>query len=111
MLIIPMNSGIFVNERGTSSVYTALLTKADVLDASEQEHYSHGTVKRMIGGSFLNNLKSAMGWISSKLPFVKNVLGAIDHPVAKVGHEALKSLGYGKSGGGSSGGELENRLM
>ena len=39
--VIPMNSGIFVNERGTSSVYTALLTKSDVLDASEQEHYSH----------------------------------------------------------------------
>ena len=52
-----MNSGIFVTERGASSIYTALFTKADVLDASEQEHYSHGTVKRMIGGSFLNILK------------------------------------------------------
>jgi hypothetical protein len=32
----------------------------------------------------LCNLKSALGWISSKLPFVKNVLGAIDHPAAKL---------------------------
>jgi hypothetical protein len=39
----------------------------------------------MVGGSILNNLKSAMGWISSKLPLVKNVLGAIDHPAAKIG--------------------------
>ena len=111
--VIPMNSGIFVNERGTSSVYTALLTKADVLDASDQEHYSHGTIKRMVGGSMLNNLKSAMGWISSKLPFVRNVLGKIDHPYAKVGHDVLKAVGYGKSGGGASGGnnKLENRLM
>ena len=51
--------------------------------------------------------------ISSKLPFVKNVLGKIDHPYAKVGHDVLKAIGYGKSGGGSSGGnnKLENRLM
>ena len=99
-----MNIGIFVNERGTSSVYTALLTKADVLDASEQEHYSHGTIKRMIGGSLMSNLKSAMGWVSSKLPFIKNVLGKVNHPYAKVGHDVLQSMGYGRSGGGASGG-------
>jgi len=107
-----MNSGIFVTERGTSSIYTALLTKADVLDASEQEHYSHGTVKRMVGGSFLNNLKSAMSWISSKLPMVRSALAKIDHPYARVGHDVLKAVGYGKSGGGTSGGnKLENRLL
>ena len=111
LVIIPMNSGIFVNERGTSSVYTALLTKADVLDASEQEHYSHGTIKRMIGGSLMSNLKSAMGWISSKLPGVRNILGKIDHPYAKVGHDVLRTMGYGKSGGGASGGGgLASRL-
>ena len=115
LVIIPFNSGIFVNERGTSSIYTALLTKADVLDASEQEHYSHGTIKRMVGGSLMSNLKSAMGWISSKLPFVKNVLGKVNHPYAKVGHDVLQSLGYGRgsgvSGGGSSGGQgLASRL-
>ena len=104
---------IFVSERGTSSVYTALLTKSDALYASEQEHYSHGTIKRMVGGSVLNNLKSAMGWISSKLPVVRSVLGKKDHPVARVGHDVLKAVGYGKSGGGSSGGnnKLENSLM
>ena len=107
-----MNSGVFVCERGTSSVYSGLLTRSDVLDASEQEHYSHGTTKRMIGGFILSNLKSAMGWISSKLPFARSVLGKIDHPAARVGHEVLKAVGYGKSGGGSSGGnnKLENRL-
>ena len=108
LILIPMNSGIFVNERGTSSVYTGLLTKQDVLQTStEQAHYSHGTVKRMIGGGFLNSLKSAMGWISSKLPAVRQALGHIDHPYAKVGHEVLKTMGYGRSGGGA---KLENRL-
>ncbi len=107
-----MNSGIFVNERGTSSVYTALLTKADVLDASDQEHHSHGTIKRLIGGGLHSSLKSAMSWISSKLPFVRSVLGKIDHPVARAGHEVLKAVGYGRSGGGTSGGNrLEHRLI
>ena len=107
LFIVPMNSGIFVNERGTSSVYTALLTKQDVLETSVQEHYSHGTIKRMIGGGFLNSLKSAMGWISSKLPHVRSALGKIDHPYARVGHDVLKTMGYGRSGGAS---KLENRI-
>ena len=108
LFIVPMNSGIFVNERGTSSVYTALLTKADVAQDLETQHYSHGAAKRMIGGSFLNSLKSAMGWISSKLPAVRNALGHIDHPHAKVGHSFLKKMGYGKPRGAD---KLENRRV
>jgi hypothetical protein len=84
-----------------------------IVRAAETLGKSPRTIKRMIGGSLLNNLKSSMAWISSKLPFVKNVLGKIDHPFAKVGHDVLKAVGYGKSGGGSSGGnnKLENRLV
>ena len=62
----------------------------------------------------LGNLKSALGWISSKLPFVKNVRSKIDHPMAEAGHDVLKAAGYGRSGGGASGGshgKLENRLV
>ena len=40
LVIIAMNSGVFATERGTSSTYTALLTKQDVLDASTQEPVS-----------------------------------------------------------------------
>ena len=65
----------------------------------------------------MNNLKSSMAWLSSKLPFVKNVLGKINHPYAKVGHDVLQSMGYGRnqsgggaSGGGGSGGGLASRL-
>ena len=67
----------------------------------------------MIGGSISNKLKIAMGWISSKLPCVRNVLGKIGRPHARVGHDVLKAVGYGKSGGGSSCGSniLENRLV
>ena len=61
----------------------------------------------MIGGGLLNSLKSAMGCISSKLPHVRNALGKSDHPYANFGHEMLKTMGYGRSGGAS---KLENRL-
>ena len=105
---VPMNSSIFVYELGASSVSTALRAKQGVLETSVQGHYNHGTVKRMIGGGFLNSLKSAIGWASSKLPHARNALGKIDHPYAKIGHDVLKTMGYGKPGGAST---LENRLV
>ena len=58
-VLITMNSGVFVCERGTSSTYTGILTKQDVLEASQQEHYTHDDVARMVGGGFFGALKSA----------------------------------------------------
>ncbi|MFM7981891.1 MAG: major capsid protein V20 domain-containing protein, partial [Candidatus Fonsibacter sp.] len=40
LVIMVMNSGVFVNERGTSSTFIGLLTKQDVLDALQQQPYS-----------------------------------------------------------------------
>ena len=40
LVIIPINSGCFVNERGTSSTFISLLTKQDVLSSLEQQPYS-----------------------------------------------------------------------
>ncbi|MFM7984648.1 MAG: major capsid protein V20 domain-containing protein, partial [Candidatus Fonsibacter sp.] len=37
MVIMALNSGVFVNERGTSSTFLSLLTKQDVLDALQQQ--------------------------------------------------------------------------
>jgi hypothetical protein len=99
LVIIPMNCGVFVNERGTSSTYTALLTKQDVLDANSQPAYSVSEVHRMVGGSFLNNLKSSLGWIHSKLPMVKHVLSNIPHAYAQTGAKVLDALGYAKQQG------------
>ena len=61
LVIIPMNTGVFVNEKGTSSTFIALLTKEDVIQASSQEPYTNHEVKRMVGGSFLSGLKSSLG--------------------------------------------------
>ena len=107
LIIIPMNTGVFVNEKGTSSTFIALLTKEDVIQASSQEPYTNFEVRRMVGGSFLSGLKSSLGWLSSKPPFVKNALGSINHPYAQTGHNVLQALGYGKGDRG----KLAGRLM
>ena len=107
LLIMTMNTGVFVNEKGTSSTFTGLLTKQDVLSAATQQPYSHSEIRRFIGGSFLSGLKSAMGWVNSKLPFVKNVLNNIPHQYAQTGANVLGALGYGKG----ETGKLADRLM
>ena len=54
-----MNSGVFVNERGTSSTFLSLLTMQVVLDAQQQQPYPNCEIRRMVGGGFLDNIKSA----------------------------------------------------
>jgi hypothetical protein len=66
IVLVTMNSGVFVCERGTSSTYTGILTKQDVLEASQQEHYTHDDVARMVGGGFFDSLKSGFSKLASK---------------------------------------------
>ena len=105
LVIIPLNSGVFVNERGTSSTFLSLLTKQDVLDSLQQQPYSNFEVRRMVGGGFLDSMKSAMGWVKSKLPAVRGVLENIPNEYAQSGANVLRTLGYGKNK------QLESRLM
>ena len=96
LVIMPLLSGCMVNEKGSSSTFIGLLTKSDVLDTLQQEPYSHDQIKRLVGGSFLDSLKSGMHWISSKLPFVKNALQHVNHPIAEKAANVLGALGYSK---------------
>ena len=104
LVIIPLNSGVFVNEISTSSTFLSLLIKQDVLDSLQQQPYSNFEVRRMVGGGFLDSMKSAMGWVKSKLPAVRGVLENIPNEYAQTGANVLRSMGYGKQKG------LENRL-
>lgn len=64
IIIICVNSGIFVTQSGVSSVYTGLLTKEMVLSAKSSQQASAMTsmeVCRMTGGNMLNGALTAMG--------------------------------------------------
>ena len=91
-----VNSGVFVNERGTSSTFLGLITKQDVLDALQQQPHNSNEVRNMVGGGFLDNIRSGLGWIQSKLPAVRGVLENVPLQYAQTGADVLKSLGYGK---------------
>jgi len=54
IVMIPVNSGIMVNEKGQTSVFTGILTKQDVLDASQQEPLGDVHVKRIVGNGMLD---------------------------------------------------------
>ena len=105
LVIMPMNCGVFVNEKGTSSTFISLLTKQDVLDSLNQEAYSHSEIHRMVGGGFLDNIRSSLGWIHSKMPALKHILNHIPHAYAQTGAKVLGALGYAKPG------NLQDRLM
>jgi hypothetical protein len=104
-VLITMNSGVFVNERGTSSTFTGILTKSDVLDTSNQEPYTRSDTDRMVGGGFLDTLKSVAGKVLPKVAsLAKPLLAGMENKYAKLGAAGLDALGYGRSGGGGSGG-------
>jgi hypothetical protein len=98
--LITVNSGVFICQKGSSSLFTAILSKADVLTASEQEPYHKSDARRLVGGGFADLMKSAMGKLPSLLPklapLAKNLLSGIDNKYAQAGAAGLGALGYAK---------------
>lgn len=93
IVLITVNSGIFVTERGQSSVYTGILTKQDVLDASQTTPLGQSSVRRLIGGGamskgkVLNVHKMKMLHNSPAMSASKPLLGGSDggamrHPLS-----------------------------
>lgn len=63
VVMIAVNSGVFISEQGSSQIASGLLTKAQVLETKEEtsvEPYSLGLHKRMIGGNIHNMAMGAM---------------------------------------------------
>jgi len=85
-ILITMNSGVFVCERGTSSTYTGILTKQDVLEASQQDHYTHADVGRLVGGGFFDMIKSGVSSLGKK---------ALEHGKEKLKEHGKKLLHHG----------------
>lgn len=132
-ILFAVNSGILVVERGQTEIYTGILSKQQVLEASaSQEYYNDADIQRLVGGSLFGSLKNGLSsiWrylkpaIDKTAPIAKKVLREIDNPHAKKGADVIEALGYGKtphdtllnmtegggpSGGGASGG-IRRRL-
>jgi hypothetical protein len=104
LVVMCMNSGLFVNNLGSSSTYIGILSKNDVLEASTKEPYSRTDVQRMVGGGFLDGLSSVFRAVKPIGSIAKTVTGMIPHPGAQATSQVLSALGMGQSGGGSSGG-------
>lgn len=109
MVLITLNSGLFVCEKGQSATYTGILTKDDVLSASSQAPHSTGDVERLVGGGLLDKLGSVASMVApSLIKEGKAALAASDHPYAKMGDKALKLIcGSGRGGRKSA---MDDRL-
>jgi hypothetical protein len=104
LVIITMNSGIFVTERGSSATYTAMLTKSDVLDASQSANtISYSDARRMVGGSVMSFLRKNLPKGAS---VAKTILGSVNNPKAQTASKVIGALGYGVSGG-----RMDSHLM
>ncbi len=120
-VLFTIDSGILVNERGTTSVFTGILNKSEVLEVSaSEEYFNDGDIKRLVGGSFFGSLKSGLSSVWNNIkpivntlgPIAKNVLANVNHPVAQTGSKVLEALGYSKYrqiGNGVSGG-MDSRV-
>lgn len=101
LLTVVMNSGIISTQRGVSSVYTAVLAKADVLDVSREKPMGYSDTLRMVGGGkvgdFLKRNLSSLGQ------------AALKHGAPLLLDLAKKKLGMGEAGGASSGGKKPHR--
>jgi hypothetical protein len=64
--MVTMNSGCFVSDRGTSNIYTGILTKQDVLNTSELQPWTTTEIETLVGGKMNDRIKSALGYGLSK---------------------------------------------
>ncbi len=100
LVIIPMNSGLFVLQQGTSSLYQAILTKELVVEATRDKNGNQARfsseVTRQIGGNFFDDIKTGLNEVSGFVKPITDIVG----PIASV----AKMLAAGESGGGASGG-------
>jgi uncharacterized membrane protein YgcG len=101
LVLITMNTGVFVLERGTSQTYTAILSRSDVLSASSMPGYKSSDVKRLVGGNMEDSFKSLVG-LPDKGSGQSG--GANGCGQSGGGYSGGGTSGGGTSGGGMSGG-------
>jgi len=103
LVLITMNTGVFVLERGTSQTYTAILSRSDVLSASSMPGYKSSDVKRLVGGNLEDSFKSLVG-LPDKMGSGQSGGGQSGGGQSGGGYSGGGTSGGGQSGGGLSGG-------
>jgi hypothetical protein len=110
-----MNSGMLINELGSSSLAIGLLTKDVVLETANQVPVNIAEYNRMYGSGWWSSVKSAFRkakkYVKPIAKVAKVATGLIPHPYAQGASQVLGALGAGRTGGGYSGGSLRDRLM
>jgi hypothetical protein len=110
LVLVFVNSGLLVNEMGSTSIYTGLLTKQQVLDAANKPTVNRSVYNRYLGGGWWSSVKSAFKkarkYVKPIATAVKHVSGVIPHPGAQALSKTLGALGAGNSGSGYSGGRF-----
>lgn len=104
LCIATVNPGLFITERGTSSSYTGILTRQDVLDVQNQEPLPEADMKRMVGKGFVENLSSMLRAGVANAPKVIEKICEIAPSLAK---SAKSLMGDGRAGAGMSGGLMK----
>lgn len=104
LCIIAMTSGVLVTSAGQTQSYTGVLTRQNIIDASQTEAVYHDDVHRMVGGGFWDTAKAIFGKIA---PHAKKYLLNHDHKYANTAGKVLGALGYGHTGGK----KLSDRLL
>jgi len=67
LVLLVMSSGLMVSERGQTSTYSGILTKSDVLDASQQQPLSITSVERIVGSGSLDKGRALPKHLSNML--------------------------------------------
>jgi len=109
LVLITMNTGVFVLERGTSQTYTAILSRSDVLSASSLPGYKSSDVKRLVGGAMEDGYKSLVGLPDLGMGQSGGAMNGCG--VSGGGQSGGGQSGGGLSGGGASGGRMKKHLM
>jgi len=121
ILLVCINSGLFVSYSGSSSIYSGILSKSDVINCKmNEEPVSETDIRRLVGHGFLDKLKRLPSSVVNFIGQNHKLLGSLakkglntylpDNKYAKMGSQGLAMLGYGEgagdSGGSRSGGAL-----
>jgi hypothetical protein len=100
LICVFVNSGLIVSSLGSTSVYSGLLTKSDVLDATTKPTVNQGEYKRMYGAGWWSGIKSA---VSTAIAAAPTLMKAAPHVMGAYKAITGNGMAAGRSGSGYSG--------